>query len=155
MLEGKTGFRIGFWKDEENQGKYRRRRRTEVYFGHSVTISFSSRFTCSCNICVCWFIFMLMSVNKNRTNILLLAWREKGSLVLILMNLKIFHRDFYTRSGPILCLYELAQHHSTQCNLMPVYMADDLTSVYNKRFVSHSPNSWATDRGKVFTRFWE
>lgn len=157
MLEGKTSFWIVFLKDEGNQGKYRRWRRNEVYFRHSVTFSFSSRFMWSCDICVYWFIFMLTSVNrltKNRTNIFITGLERKGLSGVYSDEFKDISQRFYTCSNQTLCLYEPAQHHSTQCKLMPVYVADDLALVYNTWFVSHSPNSWVTNRGKVFIRFW-
>lgn len=56
--EGRFWFR--FLKDEGSQGKYRRR--TEAYFGHSVTFSFSSRPMWSCNICVCVLIYLPVNV---------------------------------------------------------------------------------------------
>lgn len=132
-VEGEDRFWIGFLKEDRSQGKYRT---IKICLGHCNTFILIQIYVKFQYLDLCWFIFKSGNWLFHK-NFLSVLERIVFSLDMcfLVVNVKVFHRCFYTFSDQVLCLYELSGHHSTQCKLTPVYMEDSLALAYSKWFL--------------------
>lgn len=133
-VEREDRFWIGFLKEDGRQGKYRRT--IEICLGHCNIFILIQIYVKFQYLDVCWFIFKSGNWLFHKIFLSVLE-RIAFSLVLwcLVVNVKVFHRGFYTFSDQVLCLYELSDYCSTQRKLTPVYVEDSLALAYSKWFL--------------------